>query len=724
MIVINEGRGLEASLRESSKLCLPQGQTDFYQTDNKLVVREALGRFLADAEENQDGNSVHFSQVVGGKERASRSRPVGTRKIPITELEAFEEAIQAFLQKAEAAGTAPRAKEIITHLRLPDPELEPDMYRLYGPPWNRRLLVLWGCERRQASSLPPLEAVKKLGRRVKPLWQIWLERALWLLLLLVILVGVALVAGRGCPGCKKGSSVQVDKINTPPTPAKDGMVVSSSQYLVVTVDPATMELPSKVTARVKFPGEVDFHQQYKTHLVEGQSTNYTGFDKAGNYRIEWQPDANSNKIHGEFVRIALLQYAGQSNQLIANLQLVPKSATTGQVVHADATASAPGDPAAPVSKIEIDWDGKGQLVALDRKSENHVFSAAGKYPILLRVTDKRGRTATDTAVAYVDDGTGRVLPPTNRPPIAKLRLVSVGTNQLSATVADGGSVDPDGRIVSWALDWGDNTPEALFTAAPQNESHSFAAAGEYWVSLTCVDNLQAPGHEPAKVHVVFPPGTTPPGPTPPGIPPAPYVHLGLAVEGEVDQNISFVAQVESFDFPVSLHVDFGDKSAPDQLTIGAPYHGDKRVETGRFVHPYPPEQDYVVRAVATDRDGHSDVRTVVIKGIGARDFEIVKTATESQADKRAKVSLLVRDKKNNNATDFVVMYWIVDGVKTSRMERDFTPDPLVIGDHLVYAAVQVGSGAVWEYCCMVTIPKQLVPQPGEPKVQQRPKRRP
>jgi hypothetical protein len=732
MIAVNEQRGLEASLREYSKLCLPQGQSDFYQTDNKVVVREMLGRFLADAEENQDGNSVHFSQVVGGKERASRSRPVGTRKIPITELEAFEEAIQSFLQKAEAAGTAPRAKEIITHLRLPDPELEPDMYRLYGPPWNRRLLALWGCERRQASSLPPLEAVKKLGRRVKPLWQIWLERALWLLLLLVILVGVALVAGRGCPGCKKGSSVQVKEINTPPTPATNGMVVSSSQYLVVTVDPATMELPSKVTARVKFPGEVDFHQQYKTNLVEGQSNTYTGFDKAGNYRIEWQPDANSNNIHGEFVRIALLQYAGQSNQLIANLQLVPKSATTGQVVHADATASAPGDPAAPVSKIEIDWDGKGQLVALDRKSENHVFSAAGKYPILLRVTDKRGRTATDTAVAYVDDGTGSVVPPTNRPPIAKLRLVSVDTNQLSATIADGGSVDPDGQIVSWALDWGDNTPEGLFTAAPQNESHSFAAAGEYWVSLTCVDNLQAPGHEPAKVKVALFSGKKDDGKKDDGKKDGgkyqggrvPFIHLGLGAEVRADEGVSFVAQVESFDFPVSLHVDFGDKSAPGQLTIGAAYHGDKRVETGRFVHPYPPEQDYVVRAVATDRDGHSDERMVVIKAIGARDFEIVKTATESQADKRAKVSLLVRDKKNNNATDFVVMYWIVDGVKTSRMERDFTPDPLVIGDHLVYAAVQVGSGAVWEYCCMVTIPQQLVPQPGEPKVQQRPKRRP
>jgi PKD domain len=452
--------------------------------------------------------------------QAAHTRRVGTRKVPITELEAFEEAVRAFLQKADAEGTAPRAKEIIAHLRLPDPDLETDMYRLYGPPWNRRLLALWGCERRQASSLPLLEAVKKLGRRFKPLWQIWVEKCLWLLLLLLILAGLGVAIGSGLRGCK-GDSTQVDKINRPPATPKEGRVVSSSQYLVVTVDPATMELPSKVTAQVKFPGDVDFHQQYKTHLLAGQSNTYSGFDKAGNYRIEWQPDTNAKTIHGEFVQIALRQYSEQATQLIANLHIVPNHAATGQVVHADATASAPADAATPVSKIEIDWDGKGQLVTLDPKSENHVFGSAGKYPVLLRVTDERGRTATDTAVAYVDDGTGRVLPPTNRPPIAKLRLVSIDTNQVSATVTDAGSVDPDGQIVSWTLDWGDNTPQARLTAPPQNESHSFVTPGEYWVSLTCADNLQAPGHEPARVHVVFPPGTPPLGTPPPKEPPCP-----------------------------------------------------------------------------------------------------------------------------------------------------------------------------------------------------------
>ena len=742
MIVINEGRGLEASLREYSKLCLPQGQTDFYQTDNKLVVREALGRFLADAEEG-DG-SVRFNHVVGGREQASRSHRVGTRKVPITELEAFEEAVRAFLQKADAEGTAPRAKEIIAHLRLPDPDLEPDMYRLYGPPWNRRLLALWGCERRQASSLPLLEAVKKLGRRFKPLWQIWVERCLWLLLLLLILAGLGVAIGSGLRGCKKPPLTgQLDKINEPATATVNGTVQSGSQYLKVTVDPATMELPSKVTARVTFPGEVDFHQQHKSHLGTGESATYGGFDTAGNYRIEWQPDANSNNIHGEFVKIAIRHSAGQTNQLIANLQPFPDSVKTGQVVHADVTASAPASTNTPVTGAGIDWTGKGEFVPLTSNSESHVFYTPGPNVVVVRLTDESGNTSMDTRVVHIDDGSGTKKPPVNKPPIPRLRLVSIDTGQLSIVVTDDGSVDPDGKIVSWSLDWGDAAPDEHFTNAPLNQGHPFAGAGTYWVSLNCVDDQQTPGHEPAKVRVVLPAigksqdgkgnGREPNGEVRDerkGGEIDPYIHLGLAVEAGADQETSFIAQVESFDFPVSLRVDFGDKSAPGQLTIGAAYHGDKRVETGRLSHPYSSEQDYVVTATATDRDGHSDMRKVVIKALAGREFEILHTKFEPVTTNTAKVTLLVRDKKNNNATDFAVKYWIVDSARIAHKNQQFTPEPLAIGNHDVRAGVQVSSGVIWEYTCTLTIPEEIkrvvksVPRPGEPTVRQGPKRRP
>ena len=494
MLARKKNLGLEADLSEYHKLRLTEGLGDLFETPHKLVVHDTLGRFLADVEPS--ANTALFKHIVGEKDRASRSNPVGTAKIPITELDAFEASLKAFYEKrATALGNAQR---VIEHLRLPDPDLEPEMYRLYGPPWNRRLLVLWGCERKEAISLQPLAALAKLRRKFKPMWQIWLERLGWLGLLLLLLLTLAGLVDLGLghiaitkapllpwwpqslvdhiwpqiPNAKlqldpnptdAGSPVRADaSASTHPDPkrkiekleiqwdtnapfvrldtsskahtfpskgeypvvlrvtddsGKSGFTTNiahvvtpqpfapppppSGQYLKVEREPLNGFLPTRVTARVRFPGTVSFHGQHVRHLDTNTTASYEGFDKPGKYRIEWSPDASPQDLHGEFVDVSLWNTNQATNVPIANLQLKPNPTAVGIPVRSDASASSHPNPTRSITNREIQWGTNAPFVRLDTSSETHTFPSQGKYPVVLRVTDDLGRSSRDTNIAYV-----------------------------------------------------------------------------------------------------------------------------------------------------------------------------------------------------------------------------------------------------------------------------------------------------------------------------------
>jgi len=71
----------------------------------------------------------------------------------------------------------------------------------------------------------------------------------------------------------------------------------------------------------------------------------------------------------------------------------------------------------------------------------------------------------------------------NQPPKAVIRGPTSGTvgERLSFSGAD--STDPDGRIVSYAWDFGDGT-----TGSEVNVTHSYEAAGTYQLTLTVTDD--------------------------------------------------------------------------------------------------------------------------------------------------------------------------------------------------------------------------------------------
>jgi uncharacterized delta-60 repeat protein len=81
-------------------------------------------------------------------------------------------------------------------------------------------------------------------------------------------------------------------------------------------------------------------------------------------------------------------------------------------------------------------------------------------------------------VSYADDGS------TNQPPVAVLSADTLsGTAPLTVNFSSAGSSDPDGTIVSYHWDFGDQT-----TSNQPNPSHVFTTAGSFTVVLTVTDD--------------------------------------------------------------------------------------------------------------------------------------------------------------------------------------------------------------------------------------------
>ncbi len=74
-----------------------------------------------------------------------------------------------------------------SRFQLPNPRKDPELYRFGGPFWNRRLYILWGCEKTRNSSLAAENAIGLLEADPHYTTKKWLA-ALGLLLLFVALL--------------------------------------------------------------------------------------------------------------------------------------------------------------------------------------------------------------------------------------------------------------------------------------------------------------------------------------------------------------------------------------------------------------------------------------------------------------------------------------------------------------------------------------------------------
>lgn len=105
----------------------------------------------------------------------------------------------------------------------------------------------------------------------------------------------------------------------------------------------------------------------------------------------------------------------------------------------------------------------------------HNFVVAGNYDVILRVVDTGNRFHSVVYSVAVATLTGNLLP---------TATFSTIINGQDVDFDSTGSTDPDGTIVSWLWDFGDTN-----SSSAENPSHTYAADGDYTVTLTVTDNM-------------------------------------------------------------------------------------------------------------------------------------------------------------------------------------------------------------------------------------------
>ncbi|WP_197680538.1 PKD domain-containing protein [Microlunatus sagamiharensis] len=134
------------------------------------------------------------------------------------------------------------------------------------------------------------------------------------------------------------------------------------------------------------------------------------------------------------------------------------------------------------------WDFGDGSVSTDQ-NPNHTYATNGTFTVSLTVSDDLGASNKVTHTVTVSA--------TNAAPVAK---ISTKVTDLSVAVDGSGSSDADGTVASYGWDYGDGK-----TGSGKTDSHTYAAAGTYTVTLTVTDDQGATGSVTASVTVTAPP---------------------------------------------------------------------------------------------------------------------------------------------------------------------------------------------------------------------------
>ena len=151
----------------------------------------------------------------------------------------------------------------------------------------------------------------------------------------------------------------------------------------------------------------------------------------------------------------------------------------------DATASSPGS--GTITNYSWDFGDGGTDTGM---TTTHKYVSAGPKSVTLTVADSANGTNSATNVAHPAD---------NQAPTAQF---TVSCPDLTCTVDGSGSSDPDGNVVGYSWNYGDGSTDTGATPAP----HTYAAAGNYTITLTVTDDLGATGTK----STVVAPGDVPP----------------------------------------------------------------------------------------------------------------------------------------------------------------------------------------------------------------------
>ena len=173
--------------------------------------------------------------------------------------------------------------------------------------------------------------------------------------------------------------------------------------------------------------------------------------------------------------------------------------------------------------------------------------------------------------------------PVNKPPVADAGPDQTAYVDETVYFDGSGSKDPDGSIISYKWDFGDGG-----TATGETSLHTYSTPGNYTVTLTVKDNMNAEGSDTCLV-------TVRETPTPPPPPPLPPVLSNLTItptEVEPGQEVTISFNIENVE----------DQSFTYIITM---YVGEHRVLIDVTLEPY--ESKIVTHTITRNTVGDYDV---------------------------------------------------------------------------------------------------------------------
>ncbi len=162
----------------------------------------------------------------------------------------------------------------------------------------------------------------------------------------------------------------------------------------------------------------------------------------------------------------------------------PYSGTAGVALNFSSAGSSDADG----SLASYSWN-FGDGSASNQANPSHTYASAGSYSVSLTVTDNGGATDSDITTATIDSAP-------NQAPTADANGSYSGTTGNPISFFSTGSSDIDGTIASYSWDFGDGGSSSI-----ANPTHSYAAAGNYSVTLTVTDDDGASDSDTASASV-------------------------------------------------------------------------------------------------------------------------------------------------------------------------------------------------------------------------------
>jgi len=190
-------------------------------------------------------------------------------------------------------------------------------------------------------------------------------------------------------------------------------------------------------------------------------------DNLGFVHIVWWDEAVN---HGDVFYTRVESGGGGTSYLapVAAFTPDPAAGPPPLTVRFDASASSDEDG----SITAYNWDFGDGTTGVGIRS-THKYLQRGEYRVVLQVTDNDGLTGSAATVVAVSD-----------PPVARFVMTpEVGVAPLEVHFDASASYDPDGKILSYSWDFGDNS-----SARGLTQDHVYEEAGNYTVTLEVVDN--------------------------------------------------------------------------------------------------------------------------------------------------------------------------------------------------------------------------------------------